>query len=248
MPLALSLDAVAGRLARLDPAVAHEDPGRWAYALREAVALARPDVLVVGWDAGFELAALREAADPGGTSAGGVADALYDADRPLRARAAAGALVSQLTTLSGLFPGDRPALWVAVAGPASLAGALGARADEVDEVADLCADQLVDLLGACAEAGAAAVVLREPAPAAGVDVVAARAPIVRALEHQRVALVTLPPEDDDDVALAPASAWLADDDTFAAALSGWRTTVAGGGLVLGDGPVPAQVALERFQA
>lgn len=247
MPLALSLDAVAGRLARLDPAVAHEDPARWAYALREAVALARPGVLLVGWDAGFELEALREAVGPD-AAADGIADALYDADGPLRARAAASALVTQLATLKGLFPAGEPALWVAVLGPASLAGALGAGGDEAAEVADLCADQLVDLLGACAEAGASTVVLREPAPVSGVDVAAARAPIMRALEHQRVALLTLPLEGDGEVTLAPADAWLADDDAFAASHAAWRTAVAGGGLVLCEGPVPQDIALERFQA
>lgn len=249
MPLALSLDEVATRLTGLEPAVALEDPARWAYALREPLALARADVLVVGWDAGMELRALREAAgvaDDEGSAPDpeAVVDGLYGATGPLREQPSGAALVALVETLRAMLPGG-PDLWVALLGPASLAGALGGGADGA-ELADLCADQLVDLVRACAEAGARTAILREPAPATGVDGERVRAPLVRAAEHQGVALLPLPGA--PAVELVPPATWLLDREAFSAEMSRLRRLADTGTVVLGDGPVPGTLELERFQA
>jgi len=243
VPLALALDAVAARLAAVEETVVLEDPTRWAYALREAVVLARPDVLVVGWDGQFELGALR--AIVADAPPGGVADALADADGRLRDRLTAAALVSVIATLRGLFSAG-PQVTVAVLGPATLAGALCGEGDDADEVADLCADQLVDLLGACVEAGATAVVLRDHAPPAGVDAHAARRPVARALAHQQVELFVVPDED-GVVELVPPATWLLGAESFGPEIARLRGLAAAGRLVLGDGPLPAGLDLERFQ-
>ncbi|MTD44704.1 hypothetical protein GKE82_10480 [Conexibacter sp. W3-3-2] len=219
--LALSLDALAARLTGADPAVALAEPERWAYALREAVALARPDMLVLGWDGGFETGALA-------TVVGGAADpvdAIYDADRPLCEQPQGAALVTLVGTLRQLF-GGRPRLALAVRGPAALADGLGAPAD--DELADLCADQLVDLLLACAAVGIDTVVLR------GEDQ-RADGPVVRALDHARVALVR-----PGMVELLPAASW---STIGASELAAAR---AAPHLVLSDGPVPGNLELERL--
>lgn len=183
-------------------------------------------MLVVGWDGGFETGALASVVD----GADDVVDALYDAGG-LREQPAAGALVTLVQTLHGLFPGG-PAVAVAVHGPVELAASLGVGDD--DEAADPCADLLVDLLRACAEAGATTVVLR------GVHD-RADGPILRALDHARVALVR-----PLAVRRLDATFWADPEDAVVAA--GLATARAQDGLVLSDGPVPGDVALERFQA
>lgn len=244
MPLALSLDEIAARVGGAAPSTARSDPERWAYALREAVALARPDALVVGWDAGHELHGLREAAGVAEDDAASVVDGLYDAATQVRDQPSGAALVTLVSTLVALFPSG-PQPWPALVGPATLAGLLGDGGDH-DELADLCADQLADLLRACAEAGAPAVVLREPAPAAGVDPAAARGPLLRAAEHHGIALHVVPGA--PGVEFVAAGLWLEDAAAFAPAFARLRALAASGTVVLGDGPVPGAVALERFQA
>lgn len=242
MPLALSLDEVAVRVAGVPSTLARTDPERWAYALREAVALVRPDALVVGWDAGHELHGLREAAGVAEGS-GATVDALYDATAPVGEQPSGAALVTVLSTLRALFPaGPRP--WPALLGPATLAGILGGGDDDA-ELADLCADQLADLLRACAEAGAPAVVLREPEPAAGIDPGAVQGPLARAADHLGIAIHAVPGA--PGVELVPPDLWTADDARFAAELPRLRDLARSGTVVLGAGPVPGAVALERFQ-
>lgn len=125
------------------------------------------------------------------------ADALYDAGDPLRERAAAAALIAQLATLAGLFPGGRPSC----ASPRRPPGSTSR-----PRVLRSCAPWSTSASGS--SPGRTATTSRRPPP----------------------------------------GIWLADDATFAHALAGWRTTDAAGGLVLGEGPVPGEVALERFQA
>lgn len=245
MPIALDLDDVATRLTGVEATRALSDPAAWAYALRDAVALARPDVLIVGWGAGFELAALRDVVE--GADAGSVTDALYDAPGPLRARPPAQALSTLVATLAGLFPGG-PSVALAVLGPSTIAGTLAGPQDDGAELADLCADQLVDLLSACVEAGARSVLLREPHPIPEVDATAARSPIERVLAHQQVDLVVLANElEAQSVELMAPGVWLSEDETFAREMSSVRAFAAAGTLVVGDGPVPGAVDLTRFQ-
>lgn len=264
MPLALVLDELAARLSGDDPSVAREDPTRWAYAIREAVALAKPDTIVVGWGGEAETAALRSVAD--GATGDDLVDALYDAP-PLREVEPASTLPALVGTLRDLFPGG-PSIAVALRGPSSVAAALAADGDDVDEIADTAADALADLAGAVAEAGAAALLVVEDLVAPSAD---AHKPLVRVLSHHsldgvlvataagdadlsavgypRVATAWAPSDADaPDVALVDPALWEDPDEAgFAAADDALRAAASSGALVLTGGPLPGSLALERLQ-
>src|SRR5271157_2560660 len=154
MQLALVLQEVAARVNSTPPEERIRQPARWAYALRDAVALARPDWIVTHHDLQLEALAAAEQVDT-------VEDA-PDADL---AASALGAAALELTeTLRGLYPSGIIA--ASLTGPATMAARLAARLAEPDidlETAALdCGDALAALAAAHAERGASRVIVWEP--------------------------------------------------------------------------------------
>ena len=155
-------------------------------------------------------------------------------------------------------------------GPLSVAARLApallapdAAAGERAELADLCADRLAGLIDAFAAAGATLVFVVEHDVdfLDGQDAALAHAPLVRSLAHQRVGGVVVGVEGAGypstaarwdgtgpapDVALLDPAVWALDPPRFAAR---WDALAArAGGLLVSDGPLPAQMPLENLQA
>jgi hypothetical protein len=244
----------------------------WAYAVRDAVALAHPDVLLSHWDLQLEADALRAGAAGG---EGDWVDCLLNAPR-LADASPTKEKVELVRTLAGLFRTGPPVAAV-VTGPATVAAGLadellGEDAGEDDrlELTDLAADALAGLIGAYAEAGACKIVVVERVDGfvdQG-DVAAAQAPLVRALGHHRVPGIILAPagveleaagyeaaaahwdggRDPPAVALVPPALWALPPDEFA---QRWRELVAQAAaadvVLLSDGPLPAEMPLENLQ-
>lgn len=199
MRFAPILQAVAVRVSGSPQELRRTDPVRWAYALRDAVALAEPDVVVSHLDPRLEADALLAVA----------AEREGDwVDRVLAAPALAQLApvretVELVRTLAGLYGGGPP-IAATVSGPATVAARLapdllgvGASEDELLELADLAADALAGLVGAYAEAGAQTVIVVEHdhGGLAPVDVEQAHLPLVRTLTHHRVeGLLATPPD------------------------------------------------------
>jgi hypothetical protein len=219
------LQAIAGRIAGLDAGLLRTDPVRWAYALREAVELARPDVVVSHLDDRLEVDTVLAAAPAEGDLAGRLLDV-----PALAELAPAGAAVELVRTLAGIYRSG-PGVAATLTGPVTLAGRIGsamlpagAAIDDPVELAEIAGDLLAGLAAAYADAGATVLVVFESDRSAVVreaDRQAALRPIARIAEHKRVELV---------VCGAPSSGDL---------VAGER------GLLLSL--VPADVPLERLQ-
>jgi hypothetical protein len=259
------LGDLAGRLSGRPPATARSEPMAWAYALRDAAALARPDVLVSHWDPALEADALAEAV---GEGEGDWVDRLLAAP-DLACTPPASAAVELVATLAGLFRSG-PEVAATVTGPASVAAVLApvlldgdAAAGDPAELADMCADKLAGLIEAFVGAGATLVFVveheidfLEPQ-----DAVLAHAPLVRSLAHQRVDGVLVGAEGAGypstaarwdgagpapEVALLDPDLWSLDPPRFA---ERWPVLAArAGALLLSDGPLPAAMPLENLQA
>lgn len=175
MRFAPVLQEVAAQLAGRPATSMRDDPVAWAYALREAVGVVEPDVVVSHLDPTLEHDALAplvaEAADP--------VDAVLDA-APLAALHPTCHAVELVRTLAGAG-GGRP-IAATITGPATLAAALAPGAGDPDELAEVCGDALAAYAAVLAEAGAAIVVVVETAG----FVAGAHAPIVRALRLHAV--------------------------------------------------------------
>ena len=270
MRFAPFLQDVAGRLASLQPAVAlREDPVRWAYALRDAVALAPPALVLSHLDAELEAQALLAGLAADGDWIDRVADAA-----PLATSGPGAAAVELVATLAGAFRGGLGVAAV-LSAPADVAaaaaGALGVRDDPGDrsELADLAADALAGLVSAYAAAGAGTMIVVEHA-AGGLDAAdrdRSHAPLARALAHHRVDAVICPlagrePPPGyplsapawDGAGTAPqgaarvdAALWSLDPDAFAAR---WAAIEAAAGamLLLSDGAIAADAPPENLRA
>ena len=236
------LQEIGGRLTGESPALLRSDPMRWAYALRDAVELARPDLVVSHFDDRLEADTVLGAGRPDGDPIGWLAGVPELAT--LRPAAAAVELVG---TLAGIYrsPGDPPVA-ATLTGPATLAARLapelfpaGAGADERIDLADLAADLLAALARAYADAGAAVLIVLERQPellVTDADRAAALEPLARAAAHRRVELLTSGPGDG-----VPAEVWSSPPHEFAAA---WEHAEAGAlDLLISDGPVPAGIPL-----
>src|SRR5271166_3595797 len=140
MQLAPVLQEVAARVGATPPEERLRQPARWAYALRDAVALARPDWIVTHHDLELEALAAAEQVDT-------VEDA-PDAD--LAATALGGAALELTDTLRGLYPSG--VIAASVTGPATMAARLASRLGEADidleTVALDCGDALAALAAA----------------------------------------------------------------------------------------------------
>jgi hypothetical protein len=272
MRLAPILHDLAARLSGRPAQDARTQPMNWAYALRDAVGLAHPDVLVSHWDGALEADALRAGATQGG---GDWVDRLLNAPR-LADAAPTKETVELVKTLVGLFR-TGPAIAASVTGPATVASALADELlgddpseDDRVELADLCADALAGLIDVYGEAGAAKIVVIEHAAGfldAG-DVCAAQSPLVRALGHHRVPGVVVAAEGLDlsaagyeaaaarwdgsgpppAVAILPPELWALPQEEFAERWRGLVKAAEGSEpLVLSDGPLPADMPLENLQ-
>jgi hypothetical protein len=270
------LHELAPRLSELSAADARTDPVRWAYALREAVSLASPDVLVSHWDPALEADALSAAA-AGADAGSDWVDRLLDA-APLAQTPPAAAAVELVGVLAGLYRSG-PTLAAALTGPQTLAAALarpllgssGGDGTEEDrlELASLCADALASLVGAYGEAGAQMLVVveRDGAFLDGAGAAEAHSALLRAIAHHRLPAVLLAPEGFggvdgyesvavrwDGTGAAPAVAalapevWAEPPDMLAAR---WRALREAAGaadvLLLSDGPLPGGMPLENLQ-
>ncbi len=247
MILAPVLQDVAAGLTGADPALRRDDPVRWAYALRDALALVRPDWVVTHHDLDLEAGdVLAQAGD---------VDAVFDADPSAGPALGAGLELTQ--TLAALYPGGIVA--ASVTGPATLAGRLapslqGTDGDDgLSELMDACGDLLSEVAALHAARGAARIVVWEPEPAGTPELIArAHKPLVR-----RLALLQTP------AALAGAAigeGYVASEGAGLALvpaaetgdLGSWRSAAGAagpGGVVLSDGPLPADcdpVVLRRL--
>jgi len=274
--LAPILQDVAGRLAGRPAGARRADPVAWAYALRDAAALARPGVLVSRLDPALEAHALR-AALPGGDD---WVDRLTGA-RPLAQVEPAVGAVELVRTLVGAQRGSGMAVAATLSGPCSVAArvagelGVGDDADDHVELADLVADALAGLVGAYADAGADPIVVVEEDVAfvPADERAAVHAPLVRAISHHRREGVlwwpacfggrrptgydasALPWDGDGDPPPGPAlrlapSSWAGDPAAVAARWPGLLSAAgaAGATLVLSDGPLPADVPPENLGA
>jgi hypothetical protein len=242
----------------------------WAYALRDAVGLARPDVVVSHWDATLEAEALT-----GVLADGDLIDRLLSAPR-LAEIAPTRGTIELVRILTGLY-GTEPEVAATVTGPASVAARLAAScpnealaAEDRVELADVCADALAGLVADYGHAGATRVVVVEHDAeflAAG-DAAEVQAPLVRALAHQRLAGVLVAPEGLDlaaagyeetaerwdgagappPVALLPAALWSLTPGRFAERWRALSAQAAGSdALLLTDGPLAPDMPLENLQ-
>ncbi|BBG02371.1 MULTISPECIES: hypothetical protein [Pseudonocardia] len=251
------LDLVAARMAGV-PVGARTDPARWAYHLRDAIALARPDWVVTHHDPLAEPDAVREAGgDP--------------LDRPLATAAAVEPLVELTRVLAGLFP--RATVAASLTGPVAMARALagadpgGGPAGEPapDLVAD-CADALAELASAQVQAGARRLLVWEDAAslAGALDPLLRRAatlgtPVVvrggtgpGATGGDGAGSVLHAGPDGDggallvDPAVVAAGSAGESDEPFGTLWRRWRA-VPGARLVLTDGPLPLDCDLGRLR-
>ena len=177
------LQEVAGRLAERPPSDLRDDPVGWAYALRDAAAIAAPDLLVSHLDPTLEADALpRGDGDP--------VDALLDVE-DLPSLAPVAAAVELVCTLAGL-PGYRERVAATITAPLDVARRLadGGAGPDLEELAEVSADLLAGLVEAYAAAGAGTIVIVAWEPGSE----AATGPLLRAAAHARVEIVTWRPE------------------------------------------------------
>jgi hypothetical protein len=252
--LAPVLQEVAARVNPTPPEERLRQPARWAYALRDAVALARPDWIVTHHDLQLEALAVAEQVDT-------VEDA-PDADL---AASALGAAALELTeTLRGLYPSGIIA--ASLTGPATMAARLAARLAEPD--VDLgttaldCGDAVAGLAAAYAERGASRVIVWEP-DAGGLEpgaLAQAHEPLLRRLTLLGLDAVAVGAEglrECEYTALACASggrgAALLEADAFGdsasldAALAGAEASAGADAVIVSDGPVPGDCDLTALR-
>jgi len=254
MQLALVLQEVAARVNSTPPEERIRQPARWAYALRDAVALARPDWIVTHHDLQLEALAAAEQVDT-------VEDA-PDADL---AATALGAAALELTeTLRGLYP--TATIAASVTGPATTAARLAAQLEETDidlETAALdCGDVVAALAAAHVERGASRVIVWEP-DAGGLEpgaLAQAHEPLLRRLKLLGVDAVAVGTENLMDRPYA-ALAWatggrgagllaadaFGDSASLDAALGGWEESAGTDAVLISDGPVPGDCDLTALR-
>ena len=166
-------------LSQVGPALSESDasfeaePVRWAYGLRAAVDLARPDWIVSHHDLGLEARALR-------------APGVDIEDAVLAELALTEGVLDVAQTLAALYPGREVA--ASVTGPATLAARL--EGDPLD-LLDACADAVAAFAATVADAGATRILVWETEPGGfdAADVLAAHRPLLRRLAMRDVRAV-----------------------------------------------------------
>lgn len=156
-----------------------EDPVGWAYALRDAAALAAPDLIVSHLDPALEVDAV-----PSGE--GDPVDALLEIESLAATPPVSGA-VELVGTLAGM-PGYSGRVVATVTSPHDMAARmLDARPkDDLDELTEVTADLLAGLVEAYAGAGASVVVIANWTRPPDTRTLA---PLERAAAHARVEAV-----------------------------------------------------------
>lgn len=244
--LAPVLQDVAARVGGREPEQRLSAPDRWAYALRDAAALARPDWLVTHFDLDLEAAAVVSL----GLEPGDLLDAQIG-------QSEGGAAALELTaTLAALYPQDVVA--ASLTGPVTTVARLAAlRGEPVDDLADAaldCGDALAAYAAEHVARGARRIVVWEPeADALDADALAeAHAAILRRLALLEVEALVAGPEAAGEAgyprsaaASSGRGAALLSPEAFrgraelAQALAEAAEIAGEGGVLLSDGPVPA---------
>jgi hypothetical protein len=237
------LQEVAGRLSGESPSLLRDDPVRWAYALRDAVELAQPDVVVSHVDARLEADAVLGSGPPTGDRTAWLGNVPDLATLPPTAAA-----VELVETLAGIYRSDTdPPVAATLTGPVTLAARLapellppGADEDARVDLADLAADLLAALAGAYVGAGASLLLVVEPESDFLPTDPGLMGPIARAAAHRRLELVVSDLRDG-----IPSAVWSLRPDELAVE---WERLEAGADdLLLSDGPVPADIPLENLR-
>lgn len=168
------LQEIAARISGSSPESMLSSPAKWAYAVRDACELARPDWIVSHFDPRLESTALRDAAG----------DLEEAEDVALAGLPGPEAVATLVATLAELHPAGTVA--ASLTGPATIAADLCERFAVADaerrlDLLDACADGVAELGARLAERGAGRLLVWEP----GVggfdpdDVVSAHAPLLR---------------------------------------------------------------------
>jgi hypothetical protein len=253
--LAPVLQDVAARVSGQEPEQRLRAPDRWAYAVRDAAALARPDWVVTHVDPGLEAAALA------GLDL--APDDLLDADLPATPEGAAVLTLTEI--LAALHPHGVVA--ASITGPVTIARQLAGPdpvpADALETAALDCGDVLAALAAALLGRGAREIVVWESAagdlaPGALADV---HAPILRrlglaeagglitgpeAVRHAGYARWAAPTGGEGAALIEPAA--FAGRATLAEALASAAATAGAGGVLLSHGPVPGDCDLAALGA
>lgn len=171
------LQEVAAEMTGTPSSTLLTEPSKWAYALREACELARPDWVLTHHDLSLEADALsaemRDSSQPG---------------VPSIVALAAGRAVATLTeTLAALYPDSVVA--ASLTGPATVAAGVAERLgigteEERLDLLDDCADGCADLCAELIERGAGRLVVWEPGSGGfdDEDVASAHRPLLRRAE------------------------------------------------------------------
>jgi hypothetical protein len=238
MTFAPVLQAVAARMTATPVSLMREDARRWAYALREAVTLVRPDWVLTHHDPALEADALS------GLASG---DALFDV--ALAELAPAASAVELTATLAALYP--TATIAASITGPGALAGALASGPLGEGVLADLevdCGDVLAALAAAHVEHGARRILVWET-DGDGAALTAAHAAITRRLALCGVDAVLCGAPRLDAVGYAAHAlrdggrgARLIDPHAFASA------DTRSGDVVITDGPIPADCDMALLRA
>jgi hypothetical protein len=239
------LQEIAGRIAGEDPSQLRTDPVGWAYALRDAVDLARPDLVVSHLDDRLEADAVLGATEPDEDWAGRLLSA------PALAGVAPTTAVAELVrTLSAIYLA-RPPVAATLTAPSTMAARLapellpsGSSEEDRIELAEICGDLLAGLAVAYAEAGAAVLIVIESDPSfleSEADRDGALLPVERVAGHQRVELVVVGGAD----GVAP-GVWGLPPEQFAVE---WPRAAAAvpGDLLLSAGAIPGDIPLENLR-
>jgi hypothetical protein len=250
--LAPVLQDVAARVSGQEPGQRRRAPDRWAYAVRDAAALARPDWIVTHVDPGLEaqaLAGLELAPDD-----------LLDADLPATPAGTAVLVLTEI--LAALHPHGVVA--ASITGPLTIAQQLVGDAPDALETAALdCGDVLAALVAEHLARGAREIIVWESAAGALAPeaLAGAHAPILRRLElaeagglivgpeavrHAGYARWAAPSGGEGAALLAPDA--FAEHATLVAALAAAAATAGPGGVLLSDGPVPHSCDLTALGA
>lgn len=228
------------------------DPARWAYALRDAVDLARPDWIITHFEPGLEADAIASAADE--------ADGVGDAD--LSATPAAAAVAELTGTVAAIHPTTTIA--ASVTAPAAVADRLAAHfggiedEDERLDLLDSCADLLADHAAALATRGAGRIIVwdRDGGGFDPADRASALRPLARRLGMAAVPVVLCAADDADaegfEYHASPGSesAALIDPARFlqARTIEELLGPLAGAAIALTDGPIPGECDLSLIRA
>jgi hypothetical protein len=244
------LQEVAARVGGQEPEQRLLAPDRWAYALRDAVTLARPDWVVTHFDPDLE----AQAIDSLGVGFGDLLDADLAAGTP-------GAAALELTaTLAALYP--RGVVAASLTGPVTTVTRLAERRGEALEdlaaVALDCGDALAALAAEHVARGARRIIVWEPQAGAidAGELGEAHQPLLRRLALLEVEAVVAGPEPVHDAgyarsastasgrgaALLPVRAFTGRSELAGALAEAGR--IAGeSGVLLSDGPVPGECDL-----